>query len=105
MGDNAAALLPLLLLAGAFVVLVVLPMRARSRALQQARQLQESLSVGTEVMTTSGLYGRVAGVDEETVDLEVSPGVSVRWAKAAIAEVRTSAGPVPEQSRTEEPGA
>lgn len=106
MGENAGALLPLLLLAVAFVVLVVLPMRTRGKALQQARQLQESLSVGTEVMTTSGLYGRVAAVGDDTVDLEVSPGVTVRWAKAAIAEVHTpAADPVPGETRADDPGA
>jgi hypothetical protein len=28
----------------------------------------------------------VTAVGEDTVDLEVSPGVVVRWAKAAVAE-------------------
>ena len=88
MGDTAGALLPLLLLALAFVVLIVLPMRTRSRALQQTRQLQAGLTVGTDVMTTSGLFGRIVGLSDDSVDLEVSPGVVVRWARAAIAEVR-----------------
>ena len=95
MGDTAGALLPLLLLALAFVVLIVLPMRTRSRQLQQTRQLQAGLTVGTEVMTTSGLYGRIVGLGEDTVELEVSPGVVVRWARAAIAEVRVPPGDQP----------
>jgi len=85
------SLLPLLLLAVAFVVLIVLPMRTRNRQLQATRQLQAGLTVGTEVMTTSGLFGRIAGLTEDSVELEVSPGVTVRWARAAIAEVRTPA--------------
>ncbi|MFL6131006.1 MAG: preprotein translocase subunit YajC [Mycobacteriales bacterium] len=92
MGDTAGALLPLLLLALAFVVLIVLPMRTRSRQLQQTRALQAGLTVGTEVMTTSGLHARIVGLAEDTVELEVAPGVVVRWARAAIAEVR---GPQP----------
>jgi preprotein translocase subunit YajC len=90
MSDTAGALLPLLLLALAFIVLIVLPMRNRSRQLQQTRRLQAMLTVGTEVMTTSGLYGRIVGLGDDTVELEVSPGVVVRWARAAIAEVRGS---------------
>jgi preprotein translocase subunit YajC len=92
-----AELVPLLFIAIAVVFLLVLPMRQRNRAMQRARQLQESLGVGTEVMTTSGLYGTVVAVGDDTVDLEISPGVSVRWAKAAIAEVRT---PISEQDPT-----
>jgi preprotein translocase subunit YajC len=83
------ALFPLLLLALAFVVLIVLPMRTRNRQLQQARQMQAGLTVGTEVMTTSGMFGRVAALADDSVDLEIAPGVVVRWARAAIGEVRS----------------
>jgi preprotein translocase subunit YajC len=82
------SLLPLLVLALAFFVLIVLPMRTRNRQLQATRRMQAGLAVGTEVMTTSGLFGRVVGLTDDTVDLEVAPGVVVRWARAAIAEVR-----------------
>ena len=30
-----------------------------------------------------------------TVDLEISPGVTVRWAKAAIAEIKSAAATEP----------
>jgi preprotein translocase subunit YajC len=85
-----AELVPLLFIAIAVVFLLVLPMRQRNRAMQRAQQLQAALVPGTEVMTTSGLYGTVGFVGDDTVDLEVSPGVTVRWAKAAIAEIKTA---------------
>jgi preprotein translocase subunit YajC len=86
-----AELVPLLFIAIAVVFLLVLPMRQRNRAMQRAQQLQASLVPGTEVMTTSGLFGTVAALGADTVDLEISPGVTVTWAKAAIAEVKTAA--------------
>ena len=96
------SLLPLLLLALAFVVLIVLPMRNRSRQLQATRQLQARLAVGNDVMTTSGLHGRIVGLADDTVELEVSPGVVIRWARAAVAEVRS---PVTDQPAPEaDPG-
>ena len=88
MGDTVRALLPLLFLALIFVVLVLLPMRSRTRQLQQTRQMQAALTVGTDVMTTSGLHGRIVGLDDDAVELEVAPGVVVRWARAAIAEIK-----------------
>ena len=51
---------------------------------------------GTEVMTTSGLYGTVASIGDDTVDLEISPGVTVRWAKAAVAEIKTAPATEPD---------
>jgi preprotein translocase subunit YajC len=85
-----AELVPLLFIAIAVVFLLVLPMRQRNRAMQRAQQLQASLVPGAEVMTTSGLFGTVGFVGDDTVDLEVAPGVTVRWAKAAIAEIKTT---------------
>jgi preprotein translocase subunit YajC len=80
-------LFPLLLLL-LFAVIFLLPMRARSRQAQRVREMQQSLTVGTEVMTTSGLYGRISRLGDQTIDLQIAPGVTVEWARAAIAEVR-----------------
>jgi preprotein translocase subunit YajC len=93
-----AELVPLLFIAIAVVFLLVLPMRQRNRAMQRAQQLQAALVPGTEVMTTSGLYGNVAFVGDDTVDLEISPGVTVRWAKAAIAEIKTAPATEPDDT-------
>ncbi|HEV7212276.1 MAG TPA: preprotein translocase subunit YajC [Blastococcus sp.] len=83
---------PFILLALA-VLLFVLPARARKKVQAQAQALQNSLTVGTPVMTTSGLHGTVAGLGEGTVDLEIASGVVVTFARQAILEVRTPAGP------------
>jgi preprotein translocase subunit YajC len=96
-----AELVPLLFIAIAVIFLLVLPMRQRNRALQRAQQLQASLVPGTEVMTTSGLFGTVAEVGDDTVDLEISPGVTVRWAKAAVAEVKSAPVADPETARAD----
>ena len=72
-------------------VLFVLPARQRKRMAAQAQALQESLAIGTPVMTTSGLHGTVAGLGDKTVDLEIAPGVVVDFARQAILEVRKPA--------------
>ena len=84
-------LFPIVLLALFAVVLFVLPARQRKRMQAQAQALQESLTIGTPVMTTSGLHGTVAGLAEKTVDLEIAPGVVVTFARPAIMEVRSLA--------------
>jgi preprotein translocase subunit YajC len=81
---------PFILLALA-VLLFVLPARQRKRMQAQAKALQDSLSIGTPVMTTSGMHGNVAGLGEGTVDLEIAPGVVVTFARQAILEVRKPA--------------
>ncbi len=68
----------------AFYLLVIRPARSRARA---QVTLQQSIEVGQEVMMTSGMLATVAGLDGDVVLLEVAPGVSVRFARAAIARV------------------
>jgi preprotein translocase subunit YajC len=66
---------------GAFYALLVRPQR-RNIAAHQA--LMADLHEGDEVMTMGGIFGRIQRLDGEIIDLEVSPGTSVRVAKSAI---------------------
>lgn len=34
--------------------------------------------------TTSGLQGTITGLTDDTVDLEIAPGVVTRWIKLAV---------------------
>jgi preprotein translocase subunit YajC len=79
---------PIILIALFAVVLFVLPARQRKRQQAQAHALQESLAIGTPVMTTAGLHGSVAGIGDKTIDLEIAPGVVVTFVRQAIMEVR-----------------
>jgi preprotein translocase subunit YajC len=82
---------PLILLALAFVLLIFLPARQRKKMQAQAQQLQNSLTIGAPVMTTSGMHATVARLGDGTVDLEIAPGVVVTYARQAILEVRRPA--------------
>lgn len=88
-GSDLVGLLPLLLILVFFYLLLIRPARARQR---ETLQLQRALTVGQEVMTTSGLYGRVASLNDDVVVLETAPGVTSRWARAAVARVVTPTG-------------
>lgn len=85
---DASALVPLIFFVLIFIVLIVLPQRARARMQQRQRDMQQALTIGVEVMMTCGLHGRVAALADDSLDLEVSPGVVMRFERAAIASVR-----------------
>ncbi|MEO3888793.1 preprotein translocase subunit YajC [Nonomuraea sp. B5E05] len=78
------SILPLILLVVVFYFLLIRPQRKRQ---QEAIRMQNSLTPGARVMTTTGLFGTVVAVDNEDVVLEVAPGVETRWVKAAIGRV------------------
>ncbi len=83
-------LFPLIMVA-VFVFLIVLPARQRKKMQERQTAMQNSLTIGTPVMTTAGLHGSVAGLGDKTVDLEISPGVVVTFARQAVLEVRRPA--------------
>jgi preprotein translocase subunit YajC len=98
--DAFVSSLPLILLVAVLLALIVASRRryTRARAAQVAQQ--DRLSVGSEVMTTSGLYGTVVAVnDDDTVELSIAPGVEVKWAKAALRDVAS----LPDRYRAGQP--
>ena len=82
----AVDLIPFVLILLAFYLLIIRPARSRSRA---ALELQERLAPGVEVMTTSGMYGTIVEIDEDSISLEVAPGTTIRFTKAAVGQVRS----------------
>jgi preprotein translocase subunit YajC len=85
---GGSSLLPLLMIVLLFGLMYFMMIRPQQRRRRQAQELQAALSPGDEVVTVGGLYGTVTAVDDETVTLEVSPGVHARYARPAIAQVR-----------------
>ncbi|MEO6501384.1 MAG: preprotein translocase subunit YajC [Jatrophihabitantaceae bacterium] len=87
---------PLLLLALLLVAMIMFSRRNKQRMATADRLRRERITAGTDVMTTSGLYGTVVSVNSDsTVLLSVAPGVEVRWQIAALREVSE----LPEQYR------
>ncbi|GIJ22681.1 hypothetical protein Vlu01_33050 [Micromonospora lutea] len=76
------------LLFGVMYFMMIRPQQKRRR---EAESMQANLSAGDEVVTIGGLYGTVTGVEDDSVLLEVAPGVQTRYARPAIARVVTPA--------------
>ena len=78
--------LPIVLIVLVFWLLIVRPQRRRQQSMAAT---QSALEVGSEVMLGSGIYGRVASVDEEetTILVELAPGTVVKVAKQAVIRV------------------
>jgi preprotein translocase subunit YajC len=79
--------LPMIIMIAAVVVLMTFMSRKQKRTAQAQQDLQGSLSFGDRVMTTSGLYGTVVNADDDaTIDIEVAPGMTTTWLRAAVRE-------------------
>lgn len=72
----------LLLIPFAMYFFMIRPQRRRMR---EQQELQRSIQVGDEVITTSGVYGVITGEDGDSrFWLEIDDDVQIRIARAAI---------------------
>ena len=76
-------LLALLITFGLMWVLLILPQQRRMKAHQA---IVASLQPGDEVVTAGGVYGTITSVDDETLAVEVAPGVVLRILRSAVSQ-------------------
>jgi preprotein translocase subunit YajC len=61
-------------------------MRSQRRRMQQQQNVQQAVDIGDEVLTSSGMFGTVVGIDEDdTLWVEISPGTRVHMVRGGIA--------------------
>lgn len=72
----------------AFMYFVMI--RPQMKKQKQEKTFQESLKVGSRVVTTSGLHGRIAQIQEDGVVIETLSG-KLKFEKAAISREYTLA--------------
>jgi preprotein translocase subunit YajC len=80
-----------------FVGMYFLMIRPQQRRRREMQDMQSSIGPGDEVLTIGGLYGTVLAIDDESVTLEVAPGVTNRYARGAISRVIPTTDPSEEE--------
>ncbi|MEV4121425.1 preprotein translocase subunit YajC [Micromonospora sp. NPDC049645] len=90
-GSGAGGFTPILMIALLFGVMYFMMIRPQQKRRREAEAMQSNLGPGDEVVTIGGLYGTVTGIEDDTVLIEVAPGVQTRYARPAIARVVTRA--------------
>ena len=86
-------MLPIVLVMAIFFFLVVLPMRKRQ---QKVQAFLAALKVGDRVITTGGMYGSIAKMSDQSVQLQVANNVRIEVSRAAIVGYQGQEPVVPE---------
>ena len=68
----------------AFAVPVALMLFMSRNQTKKQKQLEASIKVGDEVLTQSGIIGRVSELDERIYKIEIAPGVKIKVLKSAV---------------------
>ena len=75
--------LPLILLFAVFYFLLIRPQQKRSK---QHKTFMENLKKGDTVITSGGLYGKITGITDEAITMEIAEKVRVKVTKSAVVD-------------------
>jgi preprotein translocase subunit YajC len=73
--------IPFVLVLAIFYFVILLPMKRKQKKVEA---FLGGLKVGDKVVTTGGLYGSVARLEEQTVQLQIAQNVRVEVSRAAV---------------------
>ena len=80
-GSSLPSLLMLVVFVLVFYFLLIRPQMKRSK---EQRQLMGALEKGDEVVTVSGLYGRVVNLEDTSAEVEIAANVVVKMQKQSV---------------------
>ncbi|MCQ2377858.1 MAG: preprotein translocase subunit YajC [Victivallaceae bacterium] len=73
---------PILLI---MIVFMFFMSRSQKKQQQKRQQMLDSLVKGSEVMLSSGIYGKIDAVEAEAFLVEIAPGMKIKVAKNGVA--------------------
>ncbi|MCX6120654.1 MAG: preprotein translocase subunit YajC [Ignavibacteriales bacterium] len=73
-----------------FYFMIIRPQQKRAK---ERQKLIESMKKGDKVITSGGMYGTVAGLDEKTVLVEIADKIKVKLDRSAIATIISESAP------------
>jgi preprotein translocase subunit YajC len=82
--DSVMQMLPLILM---FVVLYFLMIRPQMKKAKEHKALVAAISKGDEIISSSGIAGRITKVSDDFVTVAIAENVEVQMQKPAIAVV------------------
>ena len=84
-GGLMGALLPLLLL---FLVFYFLLIRPQQNQAKKHKQFLDGLNKGDEVITSGGIHGKVTGITESVITLEIADKVRIKVQRGNISGMK-----------------
>lgn len=81
-------LYPWLWIAAIAVVFWLLIIRPAARRQREVSALHAALSVGDDVLLTSGVFATIVGAADDHLEVEIAPGVVIHIVRGAVASLR-----------------
>jgi preprotein translocase subunit YajC len=85
-----AQFIPLVLI---FAIMYFLMIRPQQRRVKQHREMVAALKKGDQVITQGGVIGKVTGVRDDELEVEIATGVKVRVVRSTVSQVLNKTAP------------
>jgi preprotein translocase subunit YajC len=76
---------PIFFLAAMLLLMWALLIRPQQRREKEAKAMLAQIEKGDAIVTTGGLHGRVTGLTDDVLTVEISPNVRVKVSRSAVA--------------------
>jgi preprotein translocase subunit YajC len=90
-GGGSANLISTLIMFGAiFLIFYFMIIRPQQKRAKEREKMLSNMQKGDKIITSGGLHGTIAGIDEKTVLLQVGDNIKMKFERSAIASVSSS---------------
>src|SRR5438067_1431165 len=80
-GSPLLQVVPFVLILGIFYFIILLPSKKKQ---QKVQEFLDNLKVNDKVVTTSGIYGQITRLGDQSVQVQIADKVRIEVAKASI---------------------
>jgi len=86
-GGGAGDLHFIILMVAIFAIFYFLLIRPQQKKQKELKDMLSNLGHGDSIVTTGGLHGKITGITEQVVTLEIADKIRVKVSRSAIAGV------------------
>ena len=83
-GGGNAQMMQMIMLVGIIAVFYFFMIRPQTKKAKEAKNFQNNLQKGDKIVTIAGIHGKIDRIEDNTIQLEVSPGSYLRIEKSAV---------------------
>ena len=88
-GDGLGFIIPMAVI---FVIFYFLLIRPQQKKQKELKAMLDNLAYGDAVMTTGGIHGKITGLADAVITLEIADKVRIKVARSAIGAVLQKSG-------------
>jgi preprotein translocase subunit YajC len=92
-GEGPGLMSNIILFGSIILIFYFMIIRPQQKRTKERQKLIESMKKGDKVITSGGMYGTVAGLDEKTVLVEIADKIKVKLDRSAIATIISESAP------------